>query len=90
MAAERGSIEKGEEVAFGLSRQIAMKELPTGGPREGVIAEKKEKKHLAEAEKELEILLTKKSDQVKRYGGELTGHLLLRYQLVYCFFLIAK
>ncbi|PUU74409.1 hypothetical protein B9Z19DRAFT_1133334 [Tuber borchii] len=79
-----------EEIANRPFRQIAMEELPRGGPGEAVIAEEKDKKNLEEATKELGHLSTRKSEQVRRYGGELTGHLLLRYQLVHSFYLIQK
>ena len=71
LAAEGFGVKDGEELAEGASRQIAMEELPTGGPGEEVIAEELKKKNLAEAIRDLGLLLTKKSEQVKRYGGEL-------------------
>ena len=39
LAADGSGVGNGEEFAFGPSRQIAMEELPTGGPGEEVIAE---------------------------------------------------
>ena len=42
-----------------------MEELPTGGPGEEVIAEEPKKKNLVEAIRDLGLLLTKKSEQVK-------------------------
>ena len=90
LAAEGSGVENGEELAYGPSRQIAMEELPTRGPGEAVIAEEMRKKNLAEAIRDLGFLLSKKNEQVKRYGGELTGHLLFRHQLVYSIFLIQK
>ena len=65
LAADGSGVGNGEEFAFGPSRQIAMEELPTGGPGEEVIAEELKKKNLAEAIRDLGFLLTKKSEQVK-------------------------
>jgi len=86
----RGGVEGQEELALRSFRQIAMEELPAGGPGEAVIAEEMERKNLAEAIKDLGFLLAKRTEQIKRYGGELTGHLLFRHQLVHSFFLIQK
>jgi len=90
LATEQGGVGEAEELSFHPFRQIAMEELPTGGPGEEVIAKEKKMKNLAEAIKDLESVLAKRSEQVKRYGGELTGHLLLRHKLVHSFFLIQK
>jgi len=90
LATEQVGVGEEEELSFRPFRQIAMEQLPTGGPSEKVIAKTKKMKNLAEAIKDLESLLAKRSEQVKRYGGELTGHLLLCHKLVHSFFLIQK
>ncbi|KAG0634243.1 hypothetical protein HOY80DRAFT_1005326 [Tuber brumale] len=71
LAAEsEGGREVGAEgIADRPFRQIAMEELPRGGPGEAVIAEEKDKKNLEEAIKELRHFLTRKKYMEKSGEG---------------------